>query len=289
MTAEIEAAIICDQLECVPVNRHQEELNMKKTFIISIIAGLSILSVGCGTVESSSSKTEKASVAEKTIETTTALEEETTAAAETTAEPTTSEAVVSNTEDQAAPVENDTVEPAYDDTYGYKLILPEGSFSFPELFYHGLANITPEDKAYCLIQKDGAAGHSYYELYVRSDDGETWSDCGVYDEASGEKFRFSLEDGRILVFSYHTAYCEAYPAVFVYELNGDKLVRTDCQDIFADIKLDDGSSLKSDGNYDFSAEYNAGYSFSFTITDKDTGASYSAVNELDPETFAIVK
>ncbi|NLT08131.1 MAG: hypothetical protein GXY08_01320 [Ruminococcus sp.] len=264
---------------------------MKKAFIISIIAGLSMLSVGCGTVESSSSssRNEKASVAEETSEATTAAGEETTTVAETTVEPTTADLQVSDTDPAETTAANDTAAPSYDDSYGYKFTLPEGSFSFPELFYHGFANITPEDKAYCLIQKDGAAGHSYYELYVRSDDGETWNDCGVYDEASGEKYRFSLEDGRILVFSYHTAYCEAYPTTFVYELNGDKLVRTDCKDIFADIKLDDGSSLKNDGNYDFKAEYNAGYSFSFTITDKDTGASYSAVNELDPETFAIVK
>lgn len=249
---------------------------MKKSITISIITGASLLLTGCGSIVSSSDNTLSSKSAA------TALEH--------TAVTTTAETPVETTQVVTEPVAAADIISPDDVVNEHKFVLSDGSgdtVTYADLYESGLANVSAEGTPFCLVPQGAAAGSRYSQLFISNDGGNTWEEKDVYQERNGIALSFAIEDGSLVTFTYQTPNCEAYPVAYSYRLSGDKLIRTEQNDVFNDVTLDDGSALDPNGSYDFSAVYEGGYQFHFVLEDKNTGAKMDKTGTLDPENLCL--
>lgn len=147
----------------------------------------------------------------------------------------------------------------------------ENGSSFRDLADSGFANVYEEGKAYAVVRSDGAAGSIYYKVYNSTDGGKNWLECETYREANGDNTHIALDDGGMLLFSYHTARNEVYPAASYLYFDGIGIKAVELEDVLAETTLDDGRILKDVENAFYDITYSGGYKVSVKIADSETG------------------
>lgn len=170
---------------------------------------------------------------------------------------------------------------------GYSFDVPNGKTDFGALYDEGLSNVSADGTPYCCISQGSGAGHAFYKVYVSPDCGESWLEADEFQALSGSSVHFALDDGRILTFYGNTASGDNCPKLSVLSLSGNSVEFIDEIDVFSGLELDNGEVISSSGNYDFSVSYYGGCTFDITITERESGGTFSSVCTLDPASFNV--
>ena len=262
-------------------------MKKKILFVLALSAVMSLASCGAADDGSADSKSAAAVTVTEGGEESAPAEETTTPTETETAETEVSSAAEESSAAETASAAESAAESSADSSASPTGVIStaNGDITYDELVINGLANQTKDGVYYALVNDGGgAAGSTYYTVYT-SEDGNTWEKSEhYYQEPNGDNTHLPLNDGRMLVFTYDSAYNEPYPYAWILTLNGDAISVEEKQDFFSNVKYDDETPITEGGHMEYYVTYDGGYRITVTMTSENGNTLYKQF-DLDPATL----